>query len=73
MRIACVYVCHVCMYYVNMILEQLMCYVCMYVMYLRVFDGSSSQENVFEKTVTDTVSAVMTGFNACILCYGQTG
>ena len=66
------------MYYVNMILEQQMCmyiymYVCMYVMYLRVFDGSSSQENVFEKTVTDTVSAVMTGFNACILCYGQTG
>ena len=39
----------------------------------RVFDGSSSQESVFEKTVTDTVSAVMTGFNACILCYGQTG
>eukprot|EP01036_Dinobryon_divergens_P032793 gene32793-42451_t len=39
----------------------------------RVFDGSSSQESVFEKTLTDTVSAVMTGFNACILCYGQTG
>lgn len=42
-------------------------------MFLRVFDGSSSQESVFEKTLTDTVSAVMTGFNACILCYGQTG
>ena len=38
-----------------------------------VFDGSSSQDKVYQNTLLDTVSAVLNGYNACILCYGQTG
>ena len=38
-----------------------------------VLNGAASQQKVFDKTVLDSVSAVMGGYNACILCYGQTG
>ncbi|CAN1175671.1 Kinesin-like protein KIN-14E [Linum perenne] len=41
-------------------------------LYDRVFDGSSSQENVFEDTRYLVQSAV-DGYNVCIFAYGQTG
>ncbi|KAI3462271.1 hypothetical protein Pfo_018934 [Paulownia fortunei] len=41
-------------------------------MYDRVFDGHSTQENVFEDTKYLVQSAV-DGYNVCIFAYGQTG
>jgi hypothetical protein len=38
----------------------------------RVFDGSASQEDVFEQ-VAATVDAVPDGFHGCIFAYGPTG
>merc|ERR1712072_1209239 len=41
--------------------------------FARVFDGESSQEDVYENTARSSVCAALNGFNACLLCYGQTG
>ena len=38
-----------------------------------VFDGSSSQETVYDMCVRDLVDCFFSGFNATILAYGQTG
>ncbi|KAI9159555.1 hypothetical protein H9P43_008895 [Blastocladiella emersonii ATCC 22665] len=39
----------------------------------RVFDGSTTQEEVFDHVAKDIVLSVMDGFNATIFAYGQTG
>merc|ERR1719428_547231 len=41
--------------------------------FARVFDGDSTQEHVYENTARGSVCAAVNGFNACLLCYGQTG
>jgi len=38
-----------------------------------IFDGKSTQEEVFNKTSKDILQSVMEGYNGCILAYGQTG
>jgi len=38
-----------------------------------VFDGASTQENVYAECAREAVTSCMNGYNACILCYGQTG
>eukprot|EP00607_Mallomonas_marina_P010567 CAMPEP_0182422368 /NCGR_PEP_ID=MMETSP1167-20130531/8037_1 /TAXON_ID=2988 /ORGANISM="Mallomonas Sp, Strain CCMP3275" /LENGTH=647 /DNA_ID=CAMNT_0024600377 /DNA_START=372 /DNA_END=2315 /DNA_ORIENTATION=+ len=38
-----------------------------------VFPGDSSQKQVYEAGPKDLVSAVLNGFNSCLMCYGQTG
>lgn len=38
-----------------------------------VYDGQSSQQDVYEETVRPLVSSVLDGFNGTIFAYGQTG
>ena len=37
-----------------------------------LYDGDASQQKVFDNSACDAVSAALTGFNACVLHYGQT-
>lgn len=39
----------------------------------RVFDSSSSQQDVFDEAVRPTVEGVLEGYNGSVLAYGQTG
>lgn len=38
-----------------------------------VFDGRDTQEEIYEKTVSEMIDRLFGGFNATILAYGQTG
>ena len=38
-----------------------------------VFDAQSTQVNVFNSAISPTIGHIMNGYNASILCYGQTG
>ena len=41
--------------------------------FTNVFDGHTSQSNLYEKGVRQSITHLLNGFNACALCYGQTG
>jgi len=41
--------------------------------YSKVFEASGSQDEVYGHGARDLVTSVVNGFNACFLCYGQTG
>lgn len=41
--------------------------------YTAVHKGEASQQSVYEKSAQEAVTAVLNGFNACLMCYGQTG
>jgi len=41
--------------------------------YSSVFKGEASQKQVYEKSAQDAVVSILNGFNAAIMCYGQTG
>lgn len=41
--------------------------------YNEVFDGSSSQEQLYQFTAHNSVQSVLNGYNTCVLVYGQTG
>lgn len=38
-----------------------------------VFDGSSTQEDVFDVVAKEAVDAAVAGFNSTVFAYGQTG
>lgn len=41
--------------------------------YSAVHTGEASQQEVYERSAQDAVTAALNGFNACLMCYGQTG
>lgn len=41
--------------------------------YSSVFKGEASQRHVYEKSAQDAIVSILNGFNAAIMCYGQTG
>ena len=41
--------------------------------YTNVHTSSAEQHEVYGKSAQDAVASVLNGFNACIMCYGQTG
>ena len=41
--------------------------------YDKIFPGTATQEEVFTCVMNDSVDAVLTGFNATVLAYGQSG
>ena len=41
--------------------------------YSAVHKGDATQQQVYEKSAQGAVAAALNGFNACIMCYGQTG
>merc|ERR1719359_2639616 len=41
--------------------------------FTRVFDGETAQEDVYDQSARGSVCAALNGFNAALLCYGQTG
>ena len=41
--------------------------------YSSVFKGEASQKHVYEKSAQDAIVSILNGFNAAIMCYGQTG
>mmetsp|Transcript_25467 Transcript_25467/g.42490 ORF Transcript_25467/g.42490 Transcript_25467/m.42490 type:complete len:864 (+) Transcript_25467:35-2626(+) len=38
-----------------------------------VHKGDATQQQVYDKSAQDAIATVLNGFNACIMCYGQTG
>jgi hypothetical protein len=41
--------------------------------YEHVFNALSTQESVYQYSCSDLVKSFIRGYNACLLCYGQTG
>ena len=41
--------------------------------YSSVLKGEASQRHVYEKSAQDAIVSILNGFNAAIMCYGQTG
>lgn len=41
--------------------------------YSILFDGKSTQGDVFNYNYFESIVSVLNGFNSCVLCYGQTG
>jgi hypothetical protein len=41
--------------------------------YSTVHKGEASQRAVYERSAQEAVASVLNGFNACLMCYGQTG
>lgn len=41
--------------------------------YSAVHKGDATQQQVYQKSAQGAVAAALNGFNACIMCYGQTG
>ena len=41
--------------------------------YAAVHTGEATQQQVYRRSAQDAVAAALNGFNACIMCYGQTG
>ena len=46
---------------------------CLLLVFTRFQPPSATQADVFEYAASDTATAVMDGFNACLMLYGQTG
>jgi hypothetical protein len=41
--------------------------------FTKVHSSEANQEKIYENSIRESVSSVLNGCNACILCYGQTG